>query len=206
MEEGLFGKARTVLNFFSPDGAVRGNNRRRRKRNSGPAVTIFAHTLLHQLISVKLSEGTRITTASDFLCHLLDSIENHELLDRFENISGDLSAIILEAHGIPDTVLFDALGKVLGEEEDLRIVVNVSNNMSGRGSDFFTTISTFIGGLSERALGFKALLTGGPAGDSRMALGGISCITIQYDRERKGLISQFLKTDVRTVANKCRVP
>src|SRR6266849_3212088 len=113
MEKGRFGKDRIVLNFFSPDEATGGNRHRRRKQNSGPAV-MFVHTLLHQLISSESISGkTRGSVAPDFLYHLVDSIEDQELLDRFGNISrGDALALIGEAFDSPDKILFEALGKV----------------------------------------------------------------------------------------------
>ena len=85
-------------------------------------------------------------------------------------------------------VLFKALERFLETQEDLGIVVNVSDNVRGRGSDFLMAVSTFVGYLSETP-GIKVLLTCGPVDDSGKTLGGLDCIKIQYDKERKGLIS-----------------
>jgi hypothetical protein len=194
MEEGRFGKDRIVLNFFSPDGATIGGNRpRRRKQHSGPTATIFTHTLLHQIItSASVSGRTGASTASDFLSHLLGSIENLELLDRFEGFSGgDTLTVIEEVLDVPDMILFEALEGVLETQEALGIVVNVSDNVRGRGSGFLTDVATFVGRLSETP-GIKVLLTCGPVEDSGKTLGGLDCIKIQYDKERKGLIHNFL--------------
>jgi hypothetical protein len=195
MEKGCFENDRIVLNFSSPDGATRGNGPIRRSETK-ETVTIFAHTLLHQLISSTTKEGkTRIPAAYDFLCHLLDSIDDLRLLARFRNIGqGDPLAVIREVLDAPDTTLCDALGKVLEGEKDLRIVVNVSDNMRGREGNYIAAVSTFIGRLSEKNPGLKALLTGVPADDSRMTLGGAPCIRIQYDKERKGLIALYFPT------------
>jgi hypothetical protein len=207
MEEGQFGENRIVLSFFfSPDGAARGN-RRRRRRDSDPTVTTFVHTLLHQFISANVSGKIRGSPATDFLCHLLDSIENLELLERFESIDrDDTLAIIRKVLDIPDRILLQALSKVLEMEKDLGIVVNVSDNMGGQEGEFLTAISTFVRRLSKRALGIRVLLACGLVDDPGMALGGMHCIKIQYDKERKGMISQFPNIRVRNVADKCRVP
>jgi hypothetical protein len=192
MEEGLFGKDQIVLKFFSPDDATRGNGPIRSPRDSESTITIFVHTLLYQLISATVP-GKRVSTATDFLCHLLNSIGHLELLARFKAIStGDPLDVIRKVLVIPDRTLCEALGKILERRNDLGIVVNMLGNMSGRGRDFFTAVSTLIRGLSERNSGLKALLTSGPLDDTRMALGGLSFIAIQYDKERKGLIAQFL--------------
>jgi hypothetical protein len=72
--------------------------------------------------------------------------------------------------------------------KDLRIVINVLENMRGRGSDFITAVTPLIEHLSKRTTGLKVLITSGPADYSRMTLGGLPCIRILYDKERKGLI------------------
>jgi hypothetical protein len=115
---------------------------------------------------------------------------------------GDPLVAVREILDIPDKTLWDALGKVLEAEKELGIVVNVR----GCESDFITAVSTFIGNVSKRTSGLKALLTSGPADDFRMPIGELSCIDIQYDKERKGLIVPFLDTQVSDVANKRRVP
>jgi hypothetical protein len=91
----------------------------------------------------------------------------------------------------------------LEREKDLRIVVNVLDRME---DGFLTTISTFVGDLSKRTPGIKVLLTCGSVGDPGNTLVGLCCINIQYDKERKGLISRFPNSRVSNVANKCRVP
>jgi hypothetical protein len=78
--------------------------------------------------------------------------------------------------------------------------------MGGQGNDFIVAVSTFIGRLSERVPGLKALLTTGPVDDSGMTLGELPGIKIQYDKERKGLIALPLDAPVSNVANNCRVP
>jgi hypothetical protein len=208
MEQGSFAKDRIVLNFFSLGGAARGNI-----PISGPdsekAVTIFVHTLLHQFISsTTISREKRISTASGFLCYLLDSLDSTELLDRFGNISlNDPSAVLREALDIPDGILWDALGKSLEGENDLQIVVNVPYIMRGRESGFITAVSTFVGNLSKRTSGLKVLLTIGPSDDSGMTFGELLCIKVQYDKERRGLIAPFLDIKVSNIANSnCRVP
>jgi hypothetical protein len=185
MEKGSFGKGRIVLNLFSPG----------RAQYPGPTATIFAHTLLHQLItSTSVSGRARVSTASDFLSHLLGSIENLELVDRFEEIGeDDTLTVIEELLDFPDKILFKALEGFLETQEDLGIVVNVSDNVRGRESDFLTAVSTFVGHLSETP-GIKVLLTCGPMDDSGKTLGGLDCIKIQYDKERKGFVSQFLNS------------
>jgi hypothetical protein len=91
---------------------------------------------------------------------------------------------------IPVTTLCDALGKVSEGENDLRIVVNVLDDMRGQGVIIvITAVSRFIGRLSNRTPGLKALLTSGPVADSGMALAGVHSIKIQYEKERKGLIA-----------------
>jgi hypothetical protein len=207
MEEGCFENDRIVLSFFSPDGATRGNMPIGR-RDSRAIVTIFVHTLLHQLISSTTVSGmTCISAASDFLSHLLDSIDDPGLLARFGNISlDDTSAVLREFLNIPDGTLWDALGNVLAGGKNLRIVVNVSDNMRGQESNFITAVSEFIGDLRKRTSGLKALLTIGQEDDSRMTLGKLPFIDIHYDKERKGLIVLFLDAPVSNVANKCRVP
>jgi hypothetical protein len=208
MEEGWFGKDRIVLNFFSPDGALKGNKGRSRRQGPETTVTIFAHTLLHQFISsTTISKEARISAVSHFLRFLLGSIENLELLDLFEGIGGDDTlAVIREVFDIPDRTLCDALGKILEGEKDLGIVVHVSDNMREQESDFITAVSTFIGRLSERTPGIKVLLACRPVDDSGMSLRPPHCISIQYDKERKGSFSLFLNAMVSNAANKCRVP
>jgi hypothetical protein len=99
--------------------------------------------------------------------------------------------VIEEVLDIPDMILFEALEGVLETQGDLGIVVNVSDNVRGRGSGFLTDVATFVGRLSETP-GIKVLLTCGPVEDSGKTLGGLDCIKIQYDKERKGLIHNFL--------------
>jgi hypothetical protein len=204
MEEGGFGKDRVLLNFFSP--ATRENRRIRRKRGPG-ALTIFVHTLLHQLLSSTAVSGeTRKSIACDFLVSLLDSIDNPELLNCFKTLSGaDPLAVIKKFLDTPGRMLCDALGAVLEGEKDLGIVVML-DNVREEESDFITPVATLIGRLIKETTGLKALLTNGPADSPRMALGELPCIKIQYDKERRGLIALFLNSEMRNVANKCRVP
>jgi hypothetical protein len=137
----------------------------------------------------------------------LDSLDSPELLDRFGNISlDDPSAVLREALDIPDEILWDALGKTLEGEKDLQIVVNVPDNMGGRESGFIAAVSTFVGNLSKRTSGLKALLTIGPSDDSGTTLGELPCIKVHYDKERRGLIALCLDINVSNIANKCRVP
>jgi hypothetical protein len=193
MEEGRFGKDRILLNFFSPDGATRGDRRRRRRLDSEPTVTIFAHTLLHQLISSTTASGeARISIASDFLNHLLDTIDSPELLTRFKNISGaDPLVVIQKLLDIPGRKHCDALINVLKGKKDLGIVVMLDSVREGK-SDFITAVATLVGRLSKETTGLKALLTNGPVDDSRMTLGGRFCIKIQYDKERRGWLHYSL--------------
>jgi hypothetical protein len=177
----------------------------RRKRHPETMVTTFVHTLLHQFISSTGLGKTRASAGFDFLCYLLDSIGNPELLSRFQNISrGDPLVIMREVLDIPDTTLCDALGILLERENGLGIVVNAVDNMRGRGSDFIAAVSTFIGRLGRKTSGLKALFTSGPDGP-RDTCEGMPCINIQYDKERRGLIAPFLNTDVSNVADECRV-
>jgi hypothetical protein len=150
---------------------------------------------------------TRISAASDFFSHLLNSNDGPGLLARFENISlDDPSAVLREVLNIPNRTLCDALGNVLAGEKDLRIVVKLFDNMGGQERGFITAVSEFIGDLRKRTSGLKALLTIGPAGYSGMTLGELPFIKISYDEERKGWIVLFLDALVSNVANKCRVP
>jgi hypothetical protein len=204
MEEGRFGRDRIVLSFFSPKGATREG---RPIGGRGSEETVFVHTLLHQLISSESESGKpQMSTASDFLRYLLGTIDNFELMARFENVSrGAPLAVIREALKITDRRLFGALGKVLEREEGVGIIVNVLEHMSGGGGNLLTAVSAFIGSLSEETRGIKVLLTCGPMVDAGKALGGLHCIKIQYDTERKGLIT-ISCTEVRNVANECRMP
>jgi hypothetical protein len=208
MEGGCFGENRIVLNFFSPDGATRRDRGKKRKLDSEPTATIFVHTLLHQLISSAAASGKNWKfTASGFLGHLFRSIGSPDLLARFEKIRWeDSSAVIGEVLDIPDSILCEALGKVLEKEKEMGIVVNVLDSMRGQGRDFLTAVSTFVERLRERSPGIKVLLTCGSVQDSGKALGGLRCIKVEYDKERKGLISQFPTIRASNVANKCRVP
>jgi hypothetical protein len=204
MEGGRFGKDRIVLSFFSPDGATRGS-RLIDKQDSETTVAILVHTLLYQYISSEVISKIPISTASDFLCHLLDSIDGPRLLDYFKTISpGHTLAVIRRILHFPDEALCDALGKVLEGERDLEIVANVLDNTRGRESDFVTAVSPLIGRLNTRTSRAKALFTSGPADDS--TLEGLPCIKIQYDKERKGSIVLSLNIEVSSVANMCRVP
>jgi hypothetical protein len=192
MEEGCFGKDRIILNFFSPDGATRGGKPLGR-RDSEKTVTIFVHTLLHQLISSEAVSGkSPISTASDFFCHLLDTVDALELLDRFQDIiTGDPLAIVREVLETTDMALSNALVKILESEGCLGIVVNMLDKMRGQ-EDFLTAVFTFFGSLSKRSPAIKVLLTCGLVDNPRTTLGGLHCINIRYDQERKGLISKFL--------------
>jgi hypothetical protein len=149
-----------------------------------------------------------MSAASDFLCHLLDSIDNpKQLLGHFKGIIKDDPLIIIrKILDISDRILCDALGKVLEGERDLAIVVHELDDMGRWGDDFLTAVSTFIGNLSERSPGLKALLTIGPLGGSGVTLDGLPGLKIHYDSERKGLIALPINARVSNVANKCRMP
>jgi hypothetical protein len=205
--EGHFGKDRIVLNFFSPDKATRGIMPIR--RDSKATVTIFVHTLLHQLISS--TNMARMSAAYDFLCNLLDSIDDLGLLARFGGIDvGDSLAVITGVLGLdtPDTTLCEALGKALKGEKNLGMVVNVLDNMRGEENCFVTAVSTLVGRLSKKTSGFKALITSGPDEDSNMAFRKLPRIHVQYDKERKCLIALFPNVKAGNLANKleCSVP
>jgi hypothetical protein len=189
VEEGHFGKDRIPLNFFSPDWATRGNKPSKIRRDRKVAATIFVHTLLHQFITAAVSEKSRISAASGFLYHLLDSLDDTELLPRFKlTIWENPLAVIRKLLDMPDKVLYDGLERVLEGEEALAIVVNVSDIMGGRESDFITSLCALIRRLSERTPGLKVLLTS----PSAMPLGGPPYMEIQYDKERRGLITPLL--------------
>jgi hypothetical protein len=206
MEEGRFGKNRIILNFFSSDGATRGGNPLGRQ-DSEKTVTIFVHTLLHQLISSEAVSGnTQISTASNFFCHLLDTIDTPELFDRFQNIiTDDPLAIVKEVLETTDMELCNALVKILERKGCLGIIVNMLGNMVGQ-EDFLTAVATFVECLSKRSPAIKVLLTCGLVDGTRKTLGGLQCINIQYDKERKGFDFKIPNLWVSNVANKCRVP
>jgi hypothetical protein len=205
MEGGQFGKDRIVLSFFSPDGATSRGKMPITRLDSETTVTILVHTLLHQFISSKAVSNSRVSTTSDFLFHLLDSIDGPRLLDYFKKISsGDTLAVISRILHFPGGALCDALGKVLEGEKHLEIVVNALDNTRGRESDFITAVSPLIWRLNTRTSRAKALFTSGPADDS--TLEGVPCIKIQHDKERKGSIVLSLNIEVSYVANMCRVP
>jgi hypothetical protein len=205
MEGGKFGKDRIVLSFFSPDGATSRGKMPITRLDSETTVTILVHTLLHQFISSKAVSNSWVSTASDFLFHLLDSIDGLRLLDYFKKVSsGDTLAVISTILHFPDGALCDALGKVFEGEKDLEIVVNVLDTTRGRESDFITAVSPLIGRLNKRTSRAKALFTSGRAEDSTVEW--LPCIKIQHDKERKGSIVISLNIEVSDVANVCRVP
>ena len=155
-----------------------------------PITATFVSTIVRQLVRCLPKLKDEITT--EFLRTLLDEIFGEELdfnpeVPRFS--ADDLAEVavktILKASS---DSYWSALGAVIdiGWEKELSLIIDGIDKVEDQKCEFVQKLLTFIEHLRERPFTTKVLLTSRPQAEIREILGRLP--SIEYDRERKGLI------------------
>jgi hypothetical protein len=151
----------------------------------GSIATVFAHTLLHQIVCFS-GAGDQITTA--FLTSLLEG-HSQRSLSGFEK-DDPLDTTVKKILAVPDEDLHIALVKAIAiaKLENLSLIIDGINIAVPKGNVFVRNVSILVDYMIEaRTTRFKALLTSPQHSDLRGLLGHLP--SIEFDRERNGCLS-----------------
>jgi len=148
--------------------------------------TVFAHTLLHQIVCFSGAGDQAITTA--FLASLL---EGH-IQRRLSGFKKDdtLDTMVKKILDVPDGDLHTALVKAIAvaKLQDLSLIVDGISIAESRDDSFVRNISLLVDHMiNARAMRFKALLTSPQHLELKGLLGHLP--SIEFDQERKGCAS-----------------
>jgi hypothetical protein len=164
--------------------------------------TVLIHTMLHQAIC-SLPPDKQRKTVNIFLRTLIDKPFVPWLSDFSRGDSAE--KVVRKILDDSRNELWDALKAILDAERERKLSIIIDGlEVEEQGSEFAAGILSLIAQLQKRPSMPKILLAGRPQAAikevqvSRLRL-------IEHDKERKGL-AHFLKTQVYTVTNKCRMP
>jgi len=149
----------------------------------GSIATVFAHTLLHQIVCYSGAGDQAIPTA--FLMSLLEG-HIQRSLSRFGE-DDDLETTVKNILDVPDEDLHIALVKAIAiaKLEDLSLTIDGINIAVSKGDTFVQNVSFLVDHMMDaRTTRFKVLLTS----SQHLELGGLlgHLPSIELDRERKG--------------------
>ena len=165
----------------------------------------FVSTIIHQLASrIPQLTGKIITV---FLRTLLDTILRDGLLSdpgrsRFKT-NDSAEATMKNILKTPSSGYWGALREVLDieREQELSLIIDGLDKVEHQKDNFIQELCAFVEHLRGRPSTTRVLLTSQPQAGMKEMLGQLP--SIEYDRERKGLISLVLRAD--EVANNCRM-
>jgi hypothetical protein len=147
--------------------------------------TVFAHTLLHQIVCFS-GAGDQITTA--FLMSLFEGHIQRSLSDfkKYDTLDTTVKKIL----AVPDEDLHIALVKAIAiaKLENLSLIIDEISIAVPKGDDFVRNISLLVRRMMDtRTTRFKALLTSPQHFELRGQLGHLP--SIELDKERNGCVS-----------------
>ena len=160
-----------------------------------PIATTFIRTIIHQLVRSLPESKERVATV--FLRALLDTIltdepllDDHEEHSRFKRDDSVEATVkkILEASSDGYWTALRAVMESIDSEHRLSLIIDGLDTRADRQeSEFIRGSFRFLDFLRERPTTTRVLLTSRPQAAIKKILTGLPCI--EYDRERKGLIS-----------------
>jgi len=156
-------------------------------RAQGSIATVFAHTLLHQIVCSSSADKAK-TIATTFLRSLLEEHIRQRRLSRFKK--GDsLPTSVKDILNVPDNELHRALVEATkaAKIQDLSIIID-GIDIILQEKVFVQNIYLFVKDMISAAPKFKALFTTLQNVDLQEMLGRLPCTCIEYDKERKGLL------------------
>ena len=177
-----------------------------------PIAITFVSTSVRQLVHCSPNLKREITTA--FLSTLLDTIlkvESHSrpevpLFNAYDSAEV-LVKKILQAP-IASGAYWAALKVVLDIEPEkaLSLIIDGLDETEHQDHKFIRELRVFIGHLRRRRPGSttRVLLTSGPQAEVKEILGQLP--SIEYDKERKGLICLISYSQDKKIAKNCRMP
>ena len=169
-----------VLYFFCSTGPA-----------EGPIAATFVSTIIHQLASRMPQLTGKVTTV--FLRTLLDTILRNEARSdqrrsRFKT-TNSAEATVKEILKTPSSGYWGALREVLDieREQELSLIIDGLDKVEHQKDNFIQELRAFVEHLRGRPSTTRVLLTSQSQTGIREILGQMP--SIEYDRERKGLIS-----------------
>ena len=158
-----------------------------------PIAITFISTIIHQLLRSLSGLKEKVTTV--FLRNLLDTVLRDEpLLDQQElsrfNRDDSVEATvkkILQASSDGYWGALRAVVKCIDREHRVSLIIDGLDNAEHQGDEFIQKVLRFIDFLRGRPTTTRVLLTSRPQAGIKDVLSGVP--SIEYDRERRGLIS-----------------
>jgi hypothetical protein len=154
--------------------------------------TVFAHTLLHQIVWFSGAGDQAITTA--FLMSLLEGHIQRSLSDFKKDDPPDTTVEKILA--VPDKDLHAALIKAIAiaKLEDLSLIIDGISIAAPKGDDFVRNVSFLVDYMIDvGSTRFKALLTSPQHSELSGLLGHLP--SIEFDQERRGSVSRIPVTE-----------
>jgi len=152
----------------------------------GSIATVFAHTLLHQIICSSSDNKAKAIVVA-FLKSLLEAHSQRQRLSRFKK-SDSLSKSIEILLNVPDNELHRALveaSRTAGIQE-LWIIIDGIDIITPEDNVFVQNVYCIVKHMMDSIPKLKALLTSSQNSNIQNILGRLPCI--EQDRERQGLI------------------
>ena len=159
-----------------------------------PIAITFISTIIHQLLRSLPGLKEKVTTV--FLRTLLDTIlrdepllDQHEELSRFNRDDSVEATVkkILQASSDGYWGALRAVVKCIDCEHRVSLIIDGLDNAEHLGDEFIQKVLRFIDFLRGRPTTTRVLLTSRPQAGIKDVLSGVP--SIEYDRERRGLIS-----------------
>jgi len=157
-------------------------------RAQGSIATVFAHTLLHQIVCSSSADKAK-SIATTFLRSLLgEHIRQRRRLSRFKE-NDSLSTSVKTILDVPDNELHRALVEAIrtAEIQELSIIVDGVDITSPGGGVFVQNIYFLVKDMLVTDPKFNVILTSIQNADLQNTLGRLPCTSIEYDKERKGM-------------------
>ena len=156
-----------------------------------PTAATFVSTIIHQLDSHMPQLTGKVTTV--FLRTLLDTILRNEARSdqwrpRFKT-TNSAEATVKEILKTPSSGYWDALRDVLDieREQELSLIIDGLDKVEHKKDNFIQELCAFVKHLRRRPSTTRVLLTSQSQAGIKEIFGQLP--SIEYDRERKGLIS-----------------
>jgi hypothetical protein len=154
----------------------------------GSIATVFAHTLLHQIV-YSSSAGKAKSIAATFLKSLLGEHITRRRLSHF-NKNDSLSMTVQNILDVPDNELYRALVEAtrITEIQELSIIIDGIDINVPEGAVFVQNFYSLLQHMLYSVPKSKVLLTGIQNMDLQKPLSSLPWVCIEYDKERKGVL------------------
>ena len=156
-------------------------------KGRGSIATVFAHTLLHQIVTSSSADKAKSITAT-FLKSLLGEHIGRQHSSRFKE-NDSLSVSLGNILDAPDDELRRAFVEAVrtAEIQELSIIIDGIDITIPEGEVFVHTVYSLMKCIVHTNRKFKVLLTSIQNTALQNTLGMLPCTYIEYDKERMGV-------------------